>query len=801
MKYVKKSSIVLLTGILVFYIGISLSKGTHSAEAYSLKFSEKLNVDEENNFIKYISVDTTVSDLLDNVTITGNNVNVNIYDLSNNVKNQSDSISSGDFLITYENNKLKDVYVLAVTGDSNGDGLLDLIDLVQMRKHIVGWINPDTKKIQRKEGIYYHTLDFNVDEEIDLIDLVRMRKTIVGTNQVSLNIPNCGNGIELKVGDTQSLKYTINPSSTKSVNWSSSNANIVTVDNKGKITAKSEGTTNIIVNIGDVQATCSIKVKPTYIANISQTSTSIIYDSSYTETLTVTTTKKTGTNSSTEITEGLSYKWYLNGSEITNATSKTYKAKEYGLYRAIVYKDGEELASNYYRNTQASTVNYTLDTSSDTKFVFVNNPEPIDNDDFVDNGKVIYKTSFDKNMEMYFEHNRNTNTEFYYGIRIYNPTEYNVTLTINNSGISARYGGEKDHDVIWEQYYTKNVTYRIDSETGETYLKESYTMTPGQYLYFWMVQDLNMPGKVKYLTTLSNYAYNPYNDYLPSDTIPIKWDWSWAFDGVLNLSAKVSDGAYLSSKGGKLEVANIAVSKSFYKSENKDAINSASTITEKEGGQLTGEYAGKPIVTNTATFTINDSTPAGTIPMYYRSTSDENSRTLKNGWITNLSGSSDIAYQKETIPLSGINKDGEKYTLTPFGNIITANYAVHYHENITIVNNSSKSRNVAFYINTGSGTASISGDTTWISFVTNSNGEIVKDKYTSNGITVTPTATFDIFEKRTNVEVWKATIPAGSKITIPSINLVGGMSFANIIKMVCVDNECYDAFAGETFKW
>lgn len=801
MKYVKKGSVFLLTAIMVFYIGISLSKGTHSSEEYSLKFNDNITVDNTKLYIKYISINTKVSDFLKNITITGNNVSANIYDSSTNVKNPNDIISSGDFLITYEDETQKDIYLISVTGDSNGDGLLDLIDLVQMRKHIVGWYNPDTQKIQRKEGIFYHTLDFNSDEEVDLIDLVRMRKTITGSNQITLNIQDCENGIELKVGDTASLKYTINPTVITTANWTSKNNNIATINNAGKLTAIEEGITDVVLNVGSNQTKCSIKVNPSYNVTISQTSTSVKYDSSYSETLTAITTKKSSENKSTEITDGLSYKWYLNGSLIASATKNTYKDLKYGLYRVIVYKDGEEIASNYYKNYQAAPISYTMDTSSDSKFILVNNPEPIDDVDLIDNGKVIYKTTFDANVEMYFEHNRNTNTEFYYGIRIYNPTDYNVELTINNSGISARYGGSANHEVTWEQYYTENVTYRINSETGEEYLKESYVMTPGQYLYFWLVQDLNMKGKVKYLTTISNYQYAPYDDYLPSDSVPIKWDWSWSFDGVLNLTARLSNGKYLSSKGENLEISNIAVSKSFYKAENENSINTASTIAQKEGGQLTGEYNGKPIVTNNAKFVINDSTPAGTIPTYYSSSTDEKLLTLKNGWRTNISGEGSASYQREIIPLKGIDKNGDSYTVTPFGSIETANYAVHYHENITIQNNSSKSRNVAFYINTGSGTEDKKGDTTWISFVTDGKGGIVRNEYKTNGITVTPTATFDIFTKRTNIEVWKTTIPAGSTITIPSITLVGGMSFANIIKMVCVDNECYDAFAGETFKW
>ena len=69
---------------------------------------------------------------------------------------------------------------------------------------------------------------------------------------------------EMIVGDTLTLTATIEPSNAfdKSVTWTSSDANIATVDKHGKVTAKGEGLTNITVasKDGEKFAKCEISV-------------------------------------------------------------------------------------------------------------------------------------------------------------------------------------------------------------------------------------------------------------------------------------------------------------------------------------------------------------------------------------------------------------------------------------------------------------------------------------------------------------------------------------------------------------
>lgn len=766
----KRTMLIVWSIISIFVVGFCIFR-----IASTTIFSSKDNTDSENNINENNNDNSNDGILEENI----GNTNV-----SDNSSVATPDILYLDYIGQYELKVGNSVQIEAYNGSKS-----------KVTNEVI-WKSSDESVVTVSNGKVVGKKEGNATITVTSGNASTTLKIIVKKKDViNVNITNCDGGVNIKNGETKTLKYSVSPSTNKSAKWTSSNTGVATVNSDGKITAKGDGSTKITVTVDGRSSTCNVVVSTTYVATINKVSSKVDTGSKITEKLKVSVKDHKGTS----ITGGLSYKWYLNDNLISGANDSSYSSNKYGTYRVDVYKDGKNVTlASYY--AKASPISYVKDTSSDTKFIFVNNPEPIEDSDLVDNGKVIYQTSFDKNMEMYFEHNRGTNTPFYYGIRIYNPTNKNVTLTINKSGISALHNGKKYHKV-WEQYYSGNVIYRKDSSTGKVNLKTSYVLSPGQYLYLWMVQDLNMSGNVKFMATISNYKYAPYNDYLPSDAVPIDYSWSWAFDGVLNLTAKVDGGGYVSSVGGRLDIANIAVSKSFYKAENKDKINGASTLATKKHSQLTGEYAGKPLVTNSVTFNIDDSTPKGTLPTYYSTSSNANDLSLMSGWVTNLSGSSTSAYQRETIPLSGIATNGSRYTVTPFGSITTANYAVHYKENITIVNNGSKPRNVAFIVNTGSGTDSTAADTTWISFVTNGSNQVVKNAYKTNGVTINPNTTFDIFSKRTNVKVWSATVPAKTSITVPSINLVGGMSYANIIKMVCVDNSCYDSFYQKEFTW
>lgn len=174
----------LLNGMVIkiYYDDIEIDQYNINVVEYKLSFDSSLNIDEENNYIKYLNLGMTVGELINKVNVVGNNVRTVVYTSStyDTSKGDNDVLATGYVLVVYLNDDKKDEYTLSVLGDANGDGKVNSIDLVQIRKHIVGWINPETKDIYEKTGVYYYGIDMNKDGVINSIDLVRMRKRIVG---------------------------------------------------------------------------------------------------------------------------------------------------------------------------------------------------------------------------------------------------------------------------------------------------------------------------------------------------------------------------------------------------------------------------------------------------------------------------------------------------------------------------------------------------------------------------------------------------------------------------------------------
>lgn len=145
-----------------------------------LDFDIEMDVllDKENNYIKYIPSGLTVEEFLDKINIL-EDFDIVIYDNKNVRKYGSSRLASGDVICIRLNGKLINQYKLSILGDSSGDGIVDLVDLLQMRKHLVGYENNKTGEIEMLNGVYYYALDLNMDGKVDLLDLVKIRKNIV----------------------------------------------------------------------------------------------------------------------------------------------------------------------------------------------------------------------------------------------------------------------------------------------------------------------------------------------------------------------------------------------------------------------------------------------------------------------------------------------------------------------------------------------------------------------------------------------------------------------------------------------
>ena len=103
---------------------------------------------------------------------------------------------------------------------------------------------------------------------------------VIPVSSVSLNKTS----IELVKGNSETLVATINPSDAtdKTISWKSSNSNVATVDNNGKVLAKNGGTATITVTASGKTATCAVTVTvPVTAISLNQSSITVAQGNTY----------------------------------------------------------------------------------------------------------------------------------------------------------------------------------------------------------------------------------------------------------------------------------------------------------------------------------------------------------------------------------------------------------------------------------------------------------------------------------------------------------------------------------------
>jgi len=598
---------------------------------------------------------------------------------------------------------------------------------------------------------------------------------------------NCDEDIYMETGTYKSLEVTLAPleSDFSQIEWTTSDSAVAVVDSHNSPTAaviyaNAAGTTTITASINDKKDSCVVHV-------VDKSSVAIVENDD----------ELIASVYSTN--ENYTYKWYFENKKISGENTDKLPIDEPGVYKVeIINSEGEVLATDTYQYESPALINYSLNTDSKNKTIFINNPETLKEEYMADgeNKTILYSTKFNGTAELFFEHVRagNIKKDYYYAIRLYNPNSTSVTIKINKSGASICHNNCSTWTETWRKYYTKNVVYRQNVTPAQ-----SYAIGARGYLYLYFTPDTDLNDLI------DDTRFATYTNNKPSAQSLVSYK-KWGFDGVLNMTSS-----------NEVEVSTLIFR------EYSSIIDKANQPIRDSKGQITGEYIGAPIVQNSVTFFINDDTPEGNLAVQYNPSSDSSApNKIYDHWRTNISGAnSKTSYQREVIPFNQtyskkpyiavyeydeteqknvfkyINKNSGwiDMTIKPFSEKGSyANYGVHYYEDITIVNNSSETKKVAFVVNTGSGTETSAASTNLVSFVTDDNHSSIKEgSYSYNDITITPTTTFQKFPYRTFVKVWQAQIPAGERIKVNSIVILGGMSYGNLEKMVCI-NKCKDNF-------
>ena len=129
--------------------------------------------DNSKKSVSKIAEKTTLKDYIQNFEMNNNyNLDVEYKIIDNQMV-----LFTGSKTIIYKSNNKYDELTNIVTGDINGDGVINSADLLRVRQHLLG--------IKKLSDIYYTASDINYDNNINSADLLRIRQHLLGVKKIS----------------------------------------------------------------------------------------------------------------------------------------------------------------------------------------------------------------------------------------------------------------------------------------------------------------------------------------------------------------------------------------------------------------------------------------------------------------------------------------------------------------------------------------------------------------------------------------------------------------------------------------
>jgi len=131
----------------------------------------------KNDYFSGITLGTTVESIIKNINNKYPEVSINITDVNGVVQN-SGLIGTGDKIILSINGSKKTFSAL-VYGDLSGDGAINTLDLLTIKKAILGDTN--------LSGVFAKAADVDGNGTVNTLDLLYIKKTIVNGTNISQN--------------------------------------------------------------------------------------------------------------------------------------------------------------------------------------------------------------------------------------------------------------------------------------------------------------------------------------------------------------------------------------------------------------------------------------------------------------------------------------------------------------------------------------------------------------------------------------------------------------------------------------
>ena len=139
-------------------------------------FSSNLNINNDKGIVTGVGVGSSTSSILNGITYT-NGCYGKLLNSSGGERSADDTVATGDKLVVYKKDgSTYAQYDVVIYGDVNGDGTIDLMDFVAIKRAILN--------VSQPEGVRFKAADIIHDGVIDLMDFVAIKRHILGVSYI-----------------------------------------------------------------------------------------------------------------------------------------------------------------------------------------------------------------------------------------------------------------------------------------------------------------------------------------------------------------------------------------------------------------------------------------------------------------------------------------------------------------------------------------------------------------------------------------------------------------------------------------
>ena len=138
------------------------------------KYNVGYDSESQQNVISGMKDKTSVSDFIDEL---GGSDNILIKDVNGNVLNSDDKITTGSRIYLNNNGSVIDSATLIIKGDTDGNGVIDVLDMEAIQKDVLG--------ISSLSGVYRKAALITDSEEISVLDMEAIQKDILGLESIN----------------------------------------------------------------------------------------------------------------------------------------------------------------------------------------------------------------------------------------------------------------------------------------------------------------------------------------------------------------------------------------------------------------------------------------------------------------------------------------------------------------------------------------------------------------------------------------------------------------------------------------